>query len=92
MSGKAHGNISDQYMRKTILTSEEHFPYVRTRTKVRESKEVCTYICMNVCGVCVCVCVCVCVRVRVRVRVHLQYSSDLTLHSLVSNLLDLLCN
>ena len=44
VSGKAHGNISDQYMRKTILTSEEHFPYVRTRIKVRESKEVSVYL------------------------------------------------
>ena len=40
MSGKARGDISDQYMRKTILTTEEHFPYVRTRIKVWESKEV----------------------------------------------------
>jgi len=41
VSGKAHGSISDQYMRKTILTSCEHFPYVKTRIKVLECKEVC---------------------------------------------------
>ena len=49
-SGKAHGDISDQYMRKTILTSEEHFPYVRTRIKVRECKEVCMLLHMKVYG------------------------------------------
>lgn len=40
MSGKAHGDISDQYMKKTILTTEEHFPYVRARIKVWERNEV----------------------------------------------------
>ena len=39
-SGKARGDITEQYMRKTILTTEEHFPYVRTRIKVWESREV----------------------------------------------------
>lgn len=33
-SGKAHGDVTEQYMRKTILTSMECFPYVKKRSKV----------------------------------------------------------
>ena len=32
--GKAHGDVKEQYMRKTILTSMESFPYVKKRSKV----------------------------------------------------------
>lgn len=33
-SGKAHGDVTEQYMRKTILTSMECFPYVKKRSEV----------------------------------------------------------
>jgi len=33
-SGKAHGELEDQCMRKTILMSAESFPYVKRRSKV----------------------------------------------------------
>ena len=32
--GKAHGDVTEQYMRKTILTSMECFPYVKRRSKI----------------------------------------------------------
>lgn len=34
MIGKAHGELKDQYKRKTILTTAVHFPYVKTRIQV----------------------------------------------------------
>ncbi|CAG9768957.1 unnamed protein product [Ceutorhynchus assimilis] len=34
MTGKAHGELKDQYKRKTILTTSVHFPYVKTRIQV----------------------------------------------------------
>ncbi|XP_060519679.1 dedicator of cytokinesis protein 7 isoform X2 [Cylas formicarius] len=34
MTGKAHGELKDQYKRKTILTTAVHFPYVKTRIQV----------------------------------------------------------
>jgi hypothetical protein len=34
MTGKAHGELRDQYKRKTILTTAVHFPYVKTRIQV----------------------------------------------------------
>ena len=37
--GKAHGELGNQYMRCTILTSEHHFPYVKTRIRVIEREE-----------------------------------------------------
>ncbi|CAJ0607791.1 unnamed protein product [Cylicocyclus nassatus] len=38
--GKAHGDLKDQYKRRTILTTQHSFPYVKTRIKVvdREQK------------------------------------------------------
>lgn len=33
-SGKAHGELHEQYKRKTILTTAVHFPYVKTRIQV----------------------------------------------------------
>ena len=40
-SGKAHGDVTEQYMRKTILTSMECFPYVKKRSKVVKLDTVC---------------------------------------------------
>lgn len=34
MTGKAHGELREQYKRKTILTTAVHFPYVKTRIQV----------------------------------------------------------
>ncbi|KAJ8930196.1 hypothetical protein NQ314_017036 [Rhamnusium bicolor] len=34
MTGKAHGELKEQYKRKTILTTAVHFPYVKTRIQV----------------------------------------------------------
>lgn len=33
-SGRAHGELHEQYKRKTILTTAVHFPYVKTRIQV----------------------------------------------------------
>lgn len=32
--GSPHGDLADQYKRKTILTTVNHFPYVKTRIQV----------------------------------------------------------
>ena len=40
-SGKAHGEVDEQYMMKTILTSDESFPYVKRRSKVIKAEKVC---------------------------------------------------
>ncbi|XP_040566544.1 dedicator of cytokinesis protein 7 isoform X1 [Lepeophtheirus salmonis] len=37
--GSPHGELHEQYKRKTILTVENHFPYVKTRIRVRERKQ-----------------------------------------------------
>lgn len=39
-SGKAHGDLKEQYKRKTILTTANHFPYVKTRIQVIHRKEI----------------------------------------------------
>ena len=39
-SGKAHGELEDQCMRKTILMSAESFPYVKRRSKVVRMEKV----------------------------------------------------
>ncbi len=38
--GKAHGDVDQQYMRKTILTANDIFPYVKRRSKVIKSDSV----------------------------------------------------
>ena len=38
--GSPHGELKDQYKRKTVLTTSHHFPYVKTRIKVIERKEI----------------------------------------------------
>lgn len=39
-SGKAHGDLHEQCKRKTILTTANHFPYVKTRIQVVARKQV----------------------------------------------------
>ncbi len=38
--GKAHGDIHEQYMRKTILITAESFPYVKRRSRVVAAEKV----------------------------------------------------
>nr|CDJ83685.1 Dedicator of cytokinesis domain containing protein [Haemonchus contortus] len=37
--GKAHGDLKDQYKRRTILTTQHSFPYVKTRIRVVEREQ-----------------------------------------------------
>lgn len=39
-TGKAHGELHEQCKRKTILTTANHFPYVKTRIAVVHRKQV----------------------------------------------------
>lgn len=39
-NGKPHGDLHEQWKRKTILTVANHFPYVKTRIQVVERKQV----------------------------------------------------
>ena len=34
--GSPHGDLAEQYKRKTILTTVNHFPYIKTRIQVKE--------------------------------------------------------
>jgi hypothetical protein len=38
--GGQAGHVRDQWKRKTILTAENHFPYVKKRIPVRHKQEV----------------------------------------------------
>ncbi|PIK59756.1 putative dedicator of cytokinesis protein 7 [Apostichopus japonicus] len=38
--GKAHGELKDQYKRKTILTTVNSFPYIKTRVGIIKREEV----------------------------------------------------
>ncbi|PSN35267.1 Dedicator of cytokinesis protein 7 [Blattella germanica] len=38
--GRAHGELHEQYKRKTILTTANHFPYVKTRIQVIDRKQI----------------------------------------------------
>ncbi|XP_046442972.1 dedicator of cytokinesis protein 7-like isoform X3 [Daphnia pulex] len=38
--GRAHGELHEQYKRKTVLTTANHFPYVKTRIQVAERRQV----------------------------------------------------
>lgn len=40
MGGRAHGELHEQYKRKTILTTANHFPYVKTRIQVIDRRQV----------------------------------------------------
>ena len=39
-SGKARGDLHEQFMRKTILTTKKPFPYIKRRLKVIEAEKV----------------------------------------------------
>lgn len=39
-TGKAHGELHEQCKRKTILTTANHFPYVKTRIQVTHRHQV----------------------------------------------------
>ncbi|XP_022240544.1 dedicator of cytokinesis protein 7-like isoform X2 [Limulus polyphemus] len=38
--GRAHGDLHEQFKRRTILTTENSFPYVKTRVQVTKRKQV----------------------------------------------------
>ncbi|KAK7862685.1 hypothetical protein R5R35_000927 [Gryllus longicercus] len=38
--GRAHGELHEQYKRKTILTTANHFPYIKTRIQVVDRKQI----------------------------------------------------
>jgi len=40
LEGKAHGTLRDQYKRKTILTTERAFPYLKTRIPVIDKTQI----------------------------------------------------
>lgn len=39
-TGKAHGDLHEQWKRKTILTTSTHFPYVKTRIQVVHREQI----------------------------------------------------
>ncbi|KAL5487361.1 hypothetical protein EMCRGX_G019952 [Ephydatia muelleri] len=39
-SGKAHGELDAQYIRKTILTTQDSFPYVKKRSKIIQVERI----------------------------------------------------
>ena len=39
-SGKAHGELDDQCIRRTVLTTAESFPYVKKRIRVFQEDKV----------------------------------------------------
>ncbi|KAG5883156.1 hypothetical protein JTB14_033407 [Gonioctena quinquepunctata] len=40
MTGKPHGELKEQYKRKTVLTTAVHFPYVKTRIQVVSRSQI----------------------------------------------------
>lgn len=40
LDGAPHGDLAEQYKRKTILTTVNHFPYIKTRIQVAHQKQV----------------------------------------------------
>ncbi|RUS71322.1 hypothetical protein EGW08_020919, partial [Elysia chlorotica] len=40
LDGRAHGELHEQYKRKTILTTNHFFPYIKTRVNVIERKQI----------------------------------------------------
>lgn len=51
MDGRAHGDLSEQYKRKTVLTTSHAFPYVKTRLSVISREQVCIHT-SHVMGAC----------------------------------------
>lgn len=40
LDGRAHGDLNEQYKRKSILTTSHAFPYIKTRVNVIHKEEV----------------------------------------------------
>lgn len=40
LDGRAHGDLHEQYKRKTILTTSHAFPYIKTRINIIHKEEV----------------------------------------------------
>uniref|UniRef100_A0A3P8WZM9 Dedicator of cytokinesis 6 n=1 Tax=Cynoglossus semilaevis TaxID=244447 RepID=A0A3P8WZM9_CYNSE len=40
LDGRAHGDLNEQYKRKTILTTSHAFPYIKTRVNVLHKEEI----------------------------------------------------
>lgn len=40
LDGRAHGDLHDQFKRKTILTTSHAFPYIKTRINIVHKEEV----------------------------------------------------
>ncbi|XP_030052865.1 dedicator of cytokinesis protein 6 isoform X2 [Microcaecilia unicolor] len=40
LDGRAHGDLQEQYKRKTILTTSHAFPYIKTRINVMQKEEI----------------------------------------------------
>lgn len=38
--GRAHGQLNQQFKRKTILTVEHHFPYLKSRIRVQSRQTI----------------------------------------------------
>jgi len=51
LDGRAHGELHEQYKRKTILTTLHFFPYVKTRLSVINREQVNTHVLINFCVV-----------------------------------------
>ena len=54
LDGRAHGDLHEQYKRKTVLTTSHAFPYVKTRLGVINREQVSTLLfcpspyCLNI--------------------------------------------
>ncbi len=44
LDGRAHGDLHEQYKRKTILTTSHAFPYIKTRINIIHKEEVGTVL------------------------------------------------
>jgi len=40
LDGRAHGELNEQYKRKTIITTSHSFPYIKTRVAVISREQV----------------------------------------------------
>nr|XP_033779450.1 dedicator of cytokinesis protein 6 isoform X8 [Geotrypetes seraphini] len=40
LDGRAHGDLQEQYKRKTILTTSHAFPYIKTRINIMQKEEI----------------------------------------------------
>lgn len=47
LDGRAHGELQEQYKRKTILTTNHFFPYVKTRLSVINREQV-RWLCFQI--------------------------------------------